>query len=204
MLRLLFWRFVRFWTLFGLEFEGPGAGPGAGLETGPETGPGVLVIVWGNWGNWGGFPFSVVTGTLYNGRHTHDEPARNQNLLWKGVRVNHALTLWNPNHECVNLLAATGSLWMRTLCKRTSSLRDLHHESVEMLTFRRSMSTNAWLAWKSQHQQTPSSIGLSSMYHDHLAPSSSRGIFNTLHGPFPSSIGQAPIRKQTKAIYPRL
>lgn len=45
------------------------------------------------------------------------------------------LTFWDSNHECIEFLAAAGTLWMRAFLERTACLGHFHHESVEVLAF---------------------------------------------------------------------
>lgn len=45
------------------------------------------------------------------------------------------LTFWYSNHECIEFLAAAGTLWMRAFLERTACLGHFHHESVEVLAF---------------------------------------------------------------------
>lgn len=84
----------------------------------------------------GGFPGSEPgAGTWYKGRHRQVEPDRVSIGIVQIHIVSIPLTFRNPDHEGVDLLAAAGTLWMRTFCERAASLGHFHHESIEMLAF---------------------------------------------------------------------
>jgi hypothetical protein len=62
---------------------------------------------------------------------------------WK-VLSRAILTFGYSNHKGALPLTATLAFGMGTFGKRTASLRDFDHQSVEMLAFRRAMATDTW------------------------------------------------------------
>lgn len=76
-------------------------------------------------------------GTWYTGLQRQVEPVRESQLVGgpRRNKSNEPLTLWYADHERVRLLTAAGALRVRAFSQRPPSFRDLHHQSIEMLTF---------------------------------------------------------------------